>query len=100
MIVTNLHFFEKVEKEVICDFVFPKEDVLEESSLKRKRIAELVRGMALGNIHQSKMKIFFEDDNSKKVVETTIWAITDDKVVLKADTFIPINRIYPSGEDF
>ncbi|MBN8565342.1 MAG: hypothetical protein J0M25_01230 [Flavobacteriales bacterium] len=100
MIASNLYFFEPVEKEVICDYTFPEEDVLEDTSLKRKRIAELVRGMAYGNMYRNKMRIFFEDDTSKKVVETTIWGITDDKVVLKSNTYIPINRIYPSGEDF
>ena len=43
-----------------------------------------------------KTKIYFEDDLSKRVVETTIWGITDDKVILKQGTIIPINRIYYS----
>ena len=59
MIASSLYFFEPVEKEVICDYTFPKEDVLEDTSLKRKRIAELVRGMAHGNMYRNKMRIFF-----------------------------------------
>ena len=38
----------------------------------------------------------FEDDLFKRVVETTVWGITDDKVILKQGTIIPINRIYYS----
>jgi ferredoxin-fold anticodon binding domain-containing protein len=30
-----------------------------------------------------KIKIFFEDDLSQKSVETTVWALTDESVVLK-----------------
>ena len=89
-------FFEPIEKEEIYFLEFPKTDVLEDKSLKRQRIASLTRGLAFGNISQLKIEIFFEDSESKKVVNTTIWDITDDKVILKKDVFIPINRIYYS----
>lgn len=89
-------FFEPIEKEDIYFLEFPKIDVLEDKKLKRERIAGLARGLAFGSINQQKVEIFFEDGQSKRVVTTTIWDITDDKVVLKKDVFIPINRIYYS----
>jgi len=89
-------FYEPIEKEDIYFLEFPKNDVLEDKSLKRKRIAGLSIGLALGNIQQSKIKIYFEDNTSKKVVETTIWDISNDQVILKKDVAIPINRIYYS----
>jgi hypothetical protein len=49
--------------------------------------------LSLGNLEHSKIKIFFEDDLSQKVVETTVWALTDESVVLKKGVGIPINRI-------
>lgn len=96
MTETLTTFFEPIEKEDIYFLEFPKIDVLEDKSLKRQRIAGLTRGMALGNINQLKIEIFFEDGTSKRVVNTTIWDIYDDKVILKKDVFIPINRIYYS----
>jgi hypothetical protein len=47
--------------------------------------------------YDSKIKIYFEDSQSKKVVETTVWAITDQRVILKRGYSIPINRIYKSA---
>lgn len=96
MTETATDFFEPIEKEDVYFLEFPTIDVLEEKKLKRERIAGLTRGLALGNINQLKISIFFEDDNSKKVVKTTVWDITDDKVILKKGVFIPINRIYYS----
>ena len=96
MIETATTFFEQIEKETIHSLHFPQVDVLEDKQLKRSRIAGLSRALALGNLEHIKTKIYFEDDLSKRVVETTIWGITDDKVILKQGTIIPINRIYYS----
>ncbi|MEZ4838647.1 hypothetical protein [Flavobacterium sp.] len=96
MIETVTSFFEPIEKEIIHSLHFPQIDVLEDKQLKRTRIAGLSRALALGNLEHIKTKIYFEDDLSKRVVETTIWGITDDKVILKKGAIIPINRIYYS----
>ena len=96
MIETATTFFEPIEKETIHSLHFPQVDVLEDKQLKWSRIAGLSRALALGNLEHIKTKIYFEDDLSKRVVETTIWGITDDKVILKQGTIIPINRIYYS----
>ena len=48
------------------------------------------------NIRQAislKVKIFFADDKSDKIVNTTIWAITDNAILLKKNVVIPIRRI-------
>ncbi|RAR50847.1 hypothetical protein [Flavobacterium lacus] len=96
MIETATTFFEPIEKETIQSLHFPPVDVLEDKQLKRTRIAGLARALALGNLEHIKTKIYFEDELTKRVVETTIWGITDDKVILKKGTIIPINRIYYS----
>jgi hypothetical protein len=57
----------------------------------------LYRALALGNLEHSKIRIYFEDNQSKKVVETTVWALTDQRVILKQGHSIPINRIYKSA---
>ena len=87
-------YFEIVEKENIQSLTFPKTDVLKDNDAIYQRKNELNRAQALGNLEHSKIKIFFEDDESKKIVDTTVWAVTDKNVVLKQGLMIPIHRIY------
>lgn len=88
--------FETIEKEKISDLHFPKVDVLPDRDAQRQRSSDLQRALALGNLEHSKIKIYFEDDQSKKVVHTTVWGLTDNSVILKQGVGIPINRIYES----
>ena len=88
--------FVTIEKEAIADLHFPKKDVLEEREDIARRKQELERALSLGNLEHSKIKIFFEDDASKKMVETTIWGVTEERVILKQGVVIPIQRIYKS----
>jgi len=88
--------YEIIEKEFIHTLHFPETDVLEEKEDIQRRNTELERALSLGNLERTKIKIFFEDDQSKKVVETTIWGVTDKRIILKQGVVIPINRIYKS----
>ncbi len=88
--------FLTIEKEDIQTLKFPSSDVLQDKEDIFQRINDLNRAQALGNLEHSKIKIYFEDDSSKKVVETTVWAVTDNSVVLKKGVGIPINRIFKS----
>ncbi len=88
--------FETIEKEYIKMLSFPHEDVLEDQEEINQRNSELKRALSLGNLEHSKIKIYFEDDKSKKVVETTVWGVTDSSIILKKGINIPINRIIKS----
>lgn len=88
--------FVSIEKENIGTLRFPNSEVLNKSQDIFQRNSDLNRAMALGNLEHSKIKIYFEDNASKKVVETTVWAVSDNSVVLKKGIEIPINRIYKS----
>ncbi len=88
--------FEPIEKENIQSLIFPKTDVLIDKDAIYQRNNDLTRAQSLGNLEHSKIKIFFEDNQSKKMVETTVWAVTDNRVVLKQGIGIPINRIFKS----
>jgi hypothetical protein len=88
--------YETIEKEVIAGLHFPSSDVLVDKNDIKQRYSELNRAQALGNLEHAKIKIYFEDDVSKKVVETTIWGVTDERIILKQGVVIPINRIYKS----
>jgi RNA-binding protein YhbY len=68
--------------------------VLEDKDEITSRKNELDRALSLGNLEHVKIKIYFEDDKSKKMVETTIWGVTDSRVILKQGVVIPVNRIH------
>jgi hypothetical protein len=58
------------------------------------RHADLQRALSLGNLEYTKIKIYFADNESAKVVDTTVWGLTDKRVILKQGVVIPINRVY------
>ena len=64
--------FEKIEKEKIENLKFPVSEVLADAAKINERQADLERALSLGNLEHSKIKIYFEDDMSCKVVETTV----------------------------
>ncbi len=86
--------FEKIEKESIENLKFPSEEVLTDKESIYERARELNRALALGNLEHTKIKIYFEDDHSRKLVETTVWGLTDKRVILKQGVVIPINRVH------
>jgi hypothetical protein len=86
--------FELVEKEIISNYHFPSSEVLEIEKDRNLRKSELARAIALGNLEHLKVKIYFADEDGKKVVHTTIWAITEVAILLKKNVVIPIQRIY------
>ncbi|TDE49803.1 hypothetical protein [Flavobacterium sp. GT3P67] len=86
--------FKIIDKEDIALLKFPTTDVLDDVDEIKKRISDINRALSLGNLEHSKIKIFFEDDESKKIVDTTVWGVTDKNVMLKQGVMIPIHRIY------
>jgi hypothetical protein len=90
----NTATFEKIEKENISSLKFPNTEVLADKEKINDRAADLNRALSLGNLEQTKIKIYFEDDSSLKMVETTVWGVTDKRVILKQGVVIPINRVH------
>jgi hypothetical protein len=86
--------FITIDKEAIATLKFPIRDVLEDNEQIKMRISEVNRALSLGNLEHSKIKIFFEDVESKKVVDTTVWGVTDKNIILKQGVMIPIHRIH------
>lgn len=86
--------FENIEKEKIEALKFPSDEVLTDQGAIKERETELNRALSLGNLEHTKIKIYFEDDLSKKIVETTVWGVTDKRVILKQGIMIPINRVH------
>lgn len=83
-----------VAKENISELKFPKTDVLSNPADRIERQKRVNQAMTLGNTSKSKVRIVFEDAEGVKTVETTIWGVTDNNIILKRTTLIPINRIH------
>ena len=85
----------KVEKEQISQFSFTKDEVLSDQELLTKRKVNLEKAVTLGNGQKRKVKIVFETESGQRnMVDTTIWAVGQDFVTLKAGTLIPIHAIH------
>ena len=84
----------KIEKEDIPSLSFKKDEVLINQEQLTKRKVNLAKAMTLGNGQKRKVKIFFMVENGdSKVVHTTIWAVGQEYVTLKAGVFIPVQAI-------
>ena len=83
-----------IEKEQIESLHFPPEEVLLDKKKTEERKIEATKAMRLGNMFKSKVKIIFEDSGGIKMVETTIWAVTERYLILKKEIAIPLYRVH------
>ena len=83
-----------IDKEAVAGLHFPPEEVLSSKDLIVRRTNELDKAGMLGNMDHVKVKIIFEDSEGLKQIETTVWAVTKEAVVLKRGMTIPIRRIH------
>ncbi|NPA34937.1 MAG: hypothetical protein GXO48_08435 [Chlorobi bacterium] len=83
-----------IDKEKVDTLPFCKEDVLPSEEDRQRRRWALNRALTLGNIFKHKAKIYFMTDNGPFYVYTTIWALTEKNVLLKAQKAIPICSIF------
>ena len=83
-----------INKEMIPNLRFPDTEVLNSAESIMNRRSELERALALGNLEHGKIKLIFEDEESIYQVETTVWGLTDKRVILKQGIVIPIQRIH------
>ena len=83
-----------LEKEEIQQLQFSKLEVLCKKEEKTIRKNDLNRALQLGNLLKNKVNIYFKDvEENLMRVNTTIWAVTLDAVILKQGILIPRNRI-------
>jgi len=84
----------QIERDIIPNLQFPRDEVLNSNSEMEKRVVDAYKGMLLGNIYKGKVKIIFGDKDGIKQVETTIWVVTENMILLKRGVQIPLRRIY------
>ncbi len=83
-----------IEKERVGDLIFPREHVILDDQAEQKLRSYLDKALLLGNVEHSKVKIYFEDAEGMKMVETTVWAVSEKNISLKKEVHIPIHRIH------
>ena len=83
-----------IEKEHIPLLNFNREDVLIYAHDKQRRSDDLYKALILGNVYRRKVKIVFKSVQGIKKVETTIWGVTENNIILKNGITVPIKCIY------
>jgi hypothetical protein len=83
-----------IEKEQLDNFRFVKSDVLVHEEEKRDRIQLLKKALWLGNNEQGKVYITFKTiEGEILTVFTTVWAVFENYIHVKANRSIPIQSI-------
>jgi hypothetical protein len=81
-------------KEDIPKLKIPNREVLVSEDDIRKRKSDLENAMKLGNNDHNKVKIIFQSEEGTMMVETTVWEMTQNYVILKSNTHVPIRSIH------
>ncbi len=85
--------YQLIQKEEVPGLEFPSTDILESAEDINERRISLERALSLGNLDHVKVRIIFSDTKGAKAVETTVWGLTDKRVILKGGAVIPIHRV-------
>jgi hypothetical protein len=83
-----------IEKEKIPSLDILNREVLHELHLVMRRRQQLTQAMIIGNTYHTKVQIVFEAADGIYQVETTVWATTDEYVLLKGAVYLPIQCIH------
>jgi hypothetical protein len=86
--------FEIIEKKAIETLKFLHEEVLKDAEKIKDRTDNLNKALSPGNCEHFKIKIYFEDNTKKRMDDTTVWGLTEERVILKQGVVIPIERIH------
>ncbi|MBF8150138.1 hypothetical protein ITJ86_09535 [Winogradskyella sp. F6397] len=83
-----------IQKENIPQLRFSNDEVLQSLKKQKLRTHYLERATQLGNLLKTKVKIYFKDNTNRLMsVNTTIWAVTSDFVILKQGVTIPKHSV-------
>lgn len=83
-----------IDKSLITTLKFSKEDVLTNIEDRKKRNWKLERALRVGNNYKTHVNLIFQDIEGKVYsTELTVWAVTEQQVVLKATMMIPITSV-------
>ena len=83
-----------ISKEELPSCEIAKGDALSDPSERLIRKNDLDRAMKLGNNEHQKVKIIFESTEGTMAVETTVWEVTQNYVILKSNMALPIRCVH------
>jgi len=83
-----------VTKEDIPRLKIPNKEVLINPEDIRRRTIDLNNAMKLGNNEHNKVKLIFQSEEGIMMVETTVWEVTQNYVILKSNTHVPIRSVH------
>ncbi|WP_400191119.1 hypothetical protein [Hymenobacter sp. B81] len=90
---------ETIGKELIPGLHFAPDDVLPTEAARKLRRFDAERAGALGNNYHGKLDIYFRTaDGRTKRVQTTVWAVHEEFITLKAGITLPLRAVL--GFDF
>ncbi len=83
-----------IDKSIIAGLSFSKEDVLKSQEEKNIRSWKLNRALQVGNNYKTHVNLVFIDSNNMiYTTELTVWAVTEEQVVLKGTMMVPIHSV-------
>lgn len=85
---------QKIQKEQIGSFSFPPGDVLQDQTERSFRLAIAQKARILGNIEKSKATISFHTTEGVFEVNTTVWDVDNDFIMLKGASALPLRSVY------
>lgn len=80
-----------IEKEEIPQLTFLDTETEVQNPLEVKR--QLAKALILGNSQKHKVRLIFDSDAGFKMVNTTVWGMGDQHIILKKGIAIPIDKI-------
>ena len=83
-----------INKEEIPQYEMSKTEVLTSPTEISSRRHDVERAMKLGNNEHLKVKIIFETTQGTMAVETTVWEVTQNYLILKSNMAMPIKCIH------
>lgn len=83
-----------IQKEALAGVSFQKTEVIDSHALRQNRTFNLNKALVLGNLYHYKVSIIFKtEEGLTQMVVTTIWAVSDDFILLKGGIFVPVKAI-------
>jgi hypothetical protein len=82
-----------IEKEQIGQYRFPHHEVLTSPESRQDRLRRLHKAQSLGNLEKHKVSIAFDTLDGTRIVNTTVWAVLEDHVLLKCGKVVPVHAI-------
>lgn len=83
----------EIQRSAILNLEFLKFDVLDSDGAKNLRQKNLQDATFMGNLEEKKVSIEFLSKSGCYIVNTTLWACTNDWVVFKENQRIPVKSI-------